>query len=55
MNQAPKVIQEKINNDIIEEHSINAVIALKPYGSIRITLDARNVNKIIIGKNHPIL
>ena len=60
--QATKVLQEMINNDIIEEHPINepapwvsnAVIAPKPDGGIRMTLDARNVNKAILQTNHPI-
>lgn len=60
--QATKVLQEMISNDIIEEHPINepapwvsnAVIAPKPDGGIRMTLDARNVNKAILQTNHPI-
>ena len=60
--QADKVLQEMISNDIIEEHPINepapwvsnAVIAPKPDGGIRMTLDARNVNKAILETNHPI-
>ena len=60
--QVPKVIQEMMNQDIIEEHPINqtapwvsnAVIAPKTDGSIRVTLDAHNVNKAIIPTNHPI-
>ena len=51
-----------IIHDIIEEQPINqpspwvsnAVIAPKTNGSIRMTLDARNVNKAIIPTNHPI-
>ena len=51
-----------INQDIIEEHPTNqpppwvsnAVIASKTDGSIRMTFDARNVNKAIIPTNHPI-
>ena len=50
-----------ITQDIIEEHPINqpapwvsnAVIAPKTDGSIRMTLNACNVNKAIISTNHP--
>ena len=60
--QVSRVIQEMINQDIIEEHPTNqpppwvsnAVIASKTDGSIRMTFDARNVNKAIIPTNHPI-
>ena len=56
-DQAHKDIQEMINNDMIKEHPTkeplpwvsNAVIAPKSDGSIRIMLDARNMNKAIIG------
>ena len=61
-DQATRAIQEMIDNDIIDEHPINepapwvsnTVIAPKSDGSIRITLDARNVNKAIMPTNHPI-
>ena len=53
-----------IDNDIIEQHPINeaapwvsnSVIQPKPdgSGSVRVTLDARNVNKALISSNHPI-
>ena len=60
--QVSKIIQEMIIHDIIEEQPINqpspwvpnAVIAPKTNGSIRMTFDARNVNKTIIPTNHPI-
>ena len=50
-DQAHKVIQEMINNDIIKEHPTkeplpwvsNAVITPKSDGSIRIMLDARKL------------
>ena len=55
-------IDEMIRQDVIEEHPINqpapwiscAVIAPKPDGAIRVTLDARNVNKAIQSTNSPI-
>ena len=51
-----------INQDIIEEHTINqpapwlsnVVITPKADGSLRMTLDACNVNKVIIPTNQPI-
>ena len=51
-----------INHDIIEEHPINppapwvSNIVIKPKSdrSLRMTLDARNVNKAIIPTNQPI-
>ena len=57
-----RVIEDMIKQDTIEEHPINeaaswvsnAVIAPKPDGSIRMTLDACNVNKAILPTNHPI-
>ena len=60
--QVSRVIQEMINQDIIEEHPINqptswvsnAVIAPKTDGSIKMSLDAHNVNKAIIPTNDPI-
>ena len=60
--RAPKVIKDIIKQDIIQEHSINetapwvsnAVIASKPDGSIRMTLDAHNVNKVILPMNLPV-
>ena len=59
--QVSRVIQEMINQDIIEEHTINQstpwvsnpVIAPKTDGSIKMPLDARNVNKASIPTNHP--
>ena len=60
--QVSRVIQEMINQDIIEEHPINqptswvsnAVIAPKTDGSIKMSLDAHNVNKAIIPTKDPI-
>ena len=60
--QVSRVIQEMINQDIIEQHPINqptswvsnAVIAPKTDGSIKMSLDAHNVNKAIIPTNDPI-
>ena len=57
-----RVINEMIENDVIEEHPTNepapwiscATIALKSNGDIRVTLDARNVNKAIKSTNLPI-
>ena len=58
------VLNEMIENNIIEEHPnnmsapwvSNPVIEPKPdgSGSLRVTLDARNVNKALISSNHPI-
>ena len=61
--KASKVIEEDmVKQDMLEEHPINelepwvsnAVIAPKLDGSIRITLNACNVNKAILPTNHPI-
>ena len=60
--RASKVIEDMIKQEIVEEHPINepapwvsnAVIASKPDGSIRMTLDARNVSKAILPMNHSI-
>ena len=57
-----KAIDEMIANDVIEEHPVgdaapwisNAVIVPKPNGSLRVTLDSRNINKAIISSNLPI-
>ena len=57
-----EVLKEMIVNDIIEEHPVgepapwtsNMVIAPKADGDIRLTLDARNVNKAIQSCNAPI-
>ena len=57
-----KAIKEMVNQDVIEEHPIDepapwvscASIAPKPDGAIRVTLDAKNVNKAILSTNHPI-
>ena len=62
--RAEKVIQEMLNEDVIEVHPTNqpapwvsgAVIVPKPKtdGEIRISMDARNVNKAIQSNNLPI-
>ena len=57
-----KALKEMILNDVIEEHPVgdqapwvsNIVIAPKDDGEIRITLDAKNVNKAIYSTNRPI-
>ena len=51
-----------IEQEVIEKHPpnepaqwvSNTVLAPKSDGSIRITLDARNVNKAMLANNHPI-
>ena len=61
-DRAQQAIDEMIRQDVIEEHPhdnpapwiSNAVLAPKPDGSIRITLDARNVNKAIQSTNQSI-
>ena len=61
-DRAQDAINEMIKLGVIEEHPqdepalwvSNAVLAPKNDGSIRITLDARNVNKAILSTNHPI-
>ena len=60
--RAAQEIDKMIAQDVIEEHPptqptpwvSNAVIAPKPDGAIRVTLDARNVNKAIKASNLPI-
>ena len=55
-------ISEMIKNDVIEEHPpnepaswiSNTVVTPKPNGTLRITLDARNVNKAMKSTNLPI-
>ena len=55
-------IDGMIGNDVIEEHPKEepapwvscAVIVPKPDGTIRVTLDARNINKAIQSTNQPI-
>ena len=57
-----KALNDMIKNDVIEEHPVgeptpwisNAVYVPKPDGSLRVTLDARNINKAIISSNLPI-
>ena len=58
----PYHLKERVSIDVIEEHPAtepapwisNAVIAPKADGAIRMTLDARNVNKAIQASNLPI-
>ena len=60
--RASKVLEDMIKQDIIKEQLINepvpwvsnAVIAPKPDGSIRMTLDPCNVSKAILPTIHPI-
>ena len=57
-----KALEEMIANDVIEEHPVgdpapwisNAVYVPKPNGSLRVTLDARNINRAIQSSNLPI-
>ena len=57
-----KAIDEMVQQDVIEEHPVNepapwvscAVITSKPDGGMRVTMDAKNVNKAIHSMNHPI-
>ena len=57
-----KLIDEMIKNDVIEEHPTNepaqwiscSTLAPKSNGDIRMTLDARHVNKTIQSSNLPI-
>ena len=61
-DRAQSAIEEMIRHDVIEEHPhdepapwvSNAVLAPKSDGSIRVTLDARNVNKELLSSNVPI-
>lgn len=61
-DRANQLIMEMIDQDVIEEHPpnepapwvSNVVLAPKADGSLRITLDARNVNKSILSTNLPI-
>ena len=58
-----KTIEQMIKDDVIEEHPVgepapwisNPVFVAKPDGSIRVTLDARNLNKALFSSNLPIL
>jgi hypothetical protein len=53
--RAQKAIEDMIQQDVIEEHPrdepgpwvANAVLAPKDDGSLRVTMDARNVNKAL--------
>ena len=57
-----KALEEMLANDVIEEHPVgdptpwisNAVYVPKPNGSLRVTLDARNINRAIQSSNLPI-
>ena len=61
-DRADKIIKEMIQQEIIEEHPSdkpapwisNCVLSPKPDDSLRVTLDARNVNKAIESSNLPI-
>ena len=58
-DRTQSAIEEIIRQDVIEEHPhdepapwvSNAVLAPKSDGSIRVTLDARNVNKALLSSN----
>ena len=60
--RANEVLENMIKQDVIEEHPSdlpapwisNTVISPKPDGSLRMTLDARNINKAILSSNLPI-
>ena len=60
--RADKPVQEMIEQDVIEKHQndqpasrvSNCVLAPKDDGSIRMTLDACNVNKAVLPTNQPI-
>ena len=62
IERVERTLQEMIANDVIEEHPpteaapwVSApVIVPKPDGSLRVTLDARNINKALISSNRPI-
>ena len=59
---AQKAINTMVKEDVLEKHPENkpapwiscAVIAPKPNGDIRVTIDARNVNKAVKSTNLPI-
>ena len=61
-DRVDKIITEMCSNDIIEEHPTtepapwisNCVLEPKPDKSLRMTLDARNINKAIESSNLPI-
>ena len=60
--RANEVLETMLKQDVIEEHPTdqpapwisNTVISPKPDGSLRMTLDARNINKAILSSNLPI-
>ena len=60
--RAQKAIDDMIKQDVIEEHPLdqpapwvsNSVLSPKEDGSVRVTMDARNVNKAIQSSNFPI-
>ena len=61
-HRVDEIISEMIDTGVIEEHPTsdpapwisNIVVAPKPDGSLRMTLDARNINKAIKSTNLPI-
>ena len=61
-DRVKKALKEMLEEDVIELHPMNEpapwvsapVIVPKPDGSLRITLDARNINKAILANNSPI-
>ena len=61
-SRVQEVIDGMLQNEVIEEHpsgepapwASNIVIAPKDDGDIRITLDAKNVNKAILSSSYPI-
>ena len=60
--RAQAAIDDMVKNDVIEEHPIhepapwvsNTVLSPKQDGSIRVTMNAKNVNKALISSNIPI-
>ena len=60
--RAQAAVDDMIKQDVIEEHPpnqpapwvSNAVVTPKDDGSVRVTMDARNVNKAIQSSNYPI-
>ena len=61
-HRAQLAIDEMIQNDVIEEHPSNepapwvsnSVLSPKDDGSVRVTMNAKNVNKALISSNIPI-
>ena len=62
VNRVREALNEMMENDVIEEHpqgehapwTSNVVVASKDDGEIRITMDAKNVNKTLLSSNFPI-